>query len=438
MSTLNESPRKVIIFDHLDPESAAMALALYSRAPKSIEIHLKKIEEVGPGKFMAQYYVGYGHQSIGDCGSTTICIELVSMLNAKAIQNNELYNGQESSTRYLDMTVTGVLNPLGTKIGQDIQETWMSLYTETLSGLIIHLKEKYPALPEDNLEVYEKAIKAKAFDIARSLLPAGCLTFVGWHTTLRKAWDHTRDMLYFPLSEVSETGEVILSELKQKYPNSFNFKITPDQDYYYRKCREVLYKNLWLEKSFGFKSTIDTEMLYNEPNNVIDLLETRPKGAELPRWFNRYGQIRFNFELDFGSYRDIQRQRSCTQILPLLTTDLGFHSWYIEQIPGVLRNKVWNTIHTLFPQINQIEDPYIKQYYIPMGYKVMCELTGGLPSMVYIAELRSGQTVHPTLRPIAQKMGKTIQEILPDMALHVNYDPDEWSTRRGKQDIVKK
>ncbi len=86
----------------------------------------------------------------------------------------------------------------------------------------------------------------------------------------------------------------------------------------------------------------------------------------------------------------------------------------------------------------EIRDQFVRQYYIAMGYNVACELTAGLPSLVYIAELRSGQTVHPTLRPIAQKIGNVLKSILPEMAIHVDNSPDEWSTARGKHDIVKK
>lgn len=53
--------------------------------------HLKRVESVGPEKFMKSYYVGYGHKSIGDCGTTTIFVENVSMLAAKAIQDTQLY-----------------------------------------------------------------------------------------------------------------------------------------------------------------------------------------------------------------------------------------------------------------------------------------------------------------------------------------------------------
>lgn len=73
--------------DHLHPEDEAMLQALYSRSAASVSEHLQKLAKTGSGKFMEQFYVGYGHASIGDCGTTTLFFENVSTLAAKAIQD---------------------------------------------------------------------------------------------------------------------------------------------------------------------------------------------------------------------------------------------------------------------------------------------------------------------------------------------------------------
>src|SRR3990172_488793 len=95
---------KIRIVDDLNPEDVAMLQALYSRSAESVDVHLEKVKQSGSGKFMASYYVGYGHKSIADTGSTTLFIEDVSLLAAKAVQDWPLYNGQETSTRYIDMS----------------------------------------------------------------------------------------------------------------------------------------------------------------------------------------------------------------------------------------------------------------------------------------------------------------------------------------------
>jgi hypothetical protein len=124
--------------------------------------------------------------------------------------------------------------------------------------------------------------------------------------------------------------------------------------------------------------------------------------------------------------------------MPLLTTNIGFHPWYLENLTDELRQLAEETIELQENEIRKIENPLVRQYYIAMGYQVGCEITAGLPSSVYIAELRSGQAVHPTLRPIAQKMAEALKTTVPDIALHCDMSPDEWSTLRGKHDIIKK
>ncbi|MCI5138224.1 MAG: hypothetical protein D3922_07370, partial [Candidatus Electrothrix sp. AR1] len=96
----SDNMMKIFINDEFDPESSAMMQALYSRSSSSVENHIEQVRKTGSSNFMKSYYVGYGHASIGDCGTTTLFIESVSILAAKAIQDNPLYSGQETSTRY--------------------------------------------------------------------------------------------------------------------------------------------------------------------------------------------------------------------------------------------------------------------------------------------------------------------------------------------------
>lgn len=430
--------RKIIVSHELPPEANAMALAMYSRDPQSFDVHLEKVKEVGPEKFMAQYYVGYGHRSIGDCGSTTVCAENVSMLCAKAIQQWALYSGQEASTRYIDMRKQEIINPLGTKAGKKIQDGWMKIYNRMIEVLPTHLKEKYPILEGENPKVYDRAINAKAFDIARSLLPAGATTYVGWHTNLRQAADHLQELRNHPLPEVNEVANEIANELHKKYPSSgFDTKYDATEKY----IKSYMDKHVYLEpekkqkKGFSVSNTIDTKAV----NKYKRLLATRPAKTELPSFLKKFGTFTFLFPLDFGSFRDLQRHRSGIILMPPLTTKYGFHKWYIDQIPKQYQKEVLEVIKKQTKKIKELKcDEKVKQYYVAMGFNVLCSCTFDLPAATYLAELRSGQTVHPTLRVVAQEMGKSIQKLFPKMKLYCDFSPDEWSSKRGTQTIVKK
>jgi thymidylate synthase ThyX len=425
---------EIIVIDGRDmpnPEDVAMLQALYSRSPKSVVVHLEDVKKRGSSSFVATYMVGYGHKSIGDCGTTTVCAENVSMLVAKAVQDTPLYNGQEASTRYLDMAAQEVLNPLGTPEGKAVQDGWMRLYSEALVELVPILKTAFPRNPDEKESVWEKAIKAKAFDIARCLLPAGCTTYVAWHVNLRQAADHLKEMRNHPLAEVREVAKAIMAALIERYPSSFSHKTYEAEEEYVRKSMERFAFYYEPITQFSYTYRLDHATLKAEGA----LLSSRPPKAELHQRFRQFGSITFRFPLDFGSYRDLQRQRSAVQEMPLLTTRLGFHPWYLENLPAGITSAIEDRRQSL--ECLDCDD-LTKQYYTPMGFMVPVVLDCTLPSAVYIAELRSGQTVHPTLRPIAQRMGDILEVVVPRLAMHHDRAPDAWSVKRGTQDIVKK
>ena len=67
----------------------------------------------------------------------------------------------------------------------------------------------------------------------------------------------------------------------------------------------------------------------------------------------------------------------------------------------------------------------------------MCSNTGDLPALVYLVELRSGSTVHATLRTVAQEMG----DMIGDLGIKVYIDRSDsgrFDIKRGSQDITAK
>jgi thymidylate synthase ThyX len=425
------------INDELHPEDNAMLQALYSRSPESVINHLDKVKRVGSGKFMDQYYVGYGHQSIGDCGSTTLFIEYVSMLAAKAIQDSPLYNGQEASTRYIDMSKQPVLNPLGTPEGKSIQDRWMAFYNAAQAPTVEHLKAIYPLREGEDPKQYEKAIKARSFDVLRSFLPAGCTTLVSWHTTLRHAADHLEHLRHYPLMEVRSIAESLDAILFQHYPHSFAQKRYEAKEAYLKSLGAVhLYDGSDCPAQMRLRSTISEQwgaISYNDEN----LLLNRPPKVRLPHRFDALGQITYEFPLDFGSFRDLQRHRNGVCRMPLLSTQWGFHQWYLDQLPADLRQAAVDLIAELSLAISSLPGSAAeKQPYVAMGFNVPCSVTRGLPGTLYLIELRTSKTVHPTMRKAAQEMYSLLHARYPGLPIHADMSPDDWDIRRGAQDIV--
>ncbi|MGE5425770.1 MAG: FAD-dependent thymidylate synthase [Bacillota bacterium] len=427
---------KVFVYDEFNPEDTAMMQALYSRSPKSVEEHVEKVRQSGSGKFMSTFYVGYGHASIADCGSTTIFIEGLSILADKAVQDWPLYSGQETSTRYIDMASQAIIDPLATAESKAIIDAWMDFYIKGRERITPFLKEKYPRRDEEDEKMYDKAISARSFDIMRGFLPAGITTQLSWHTNLRQAWDKLSLLRHHPLQEMRELAEQILAELRSRYENSFSHQQYPEQEAY---REEMMAKYSYFApkdpKEFSFSTDIDR----NELKNFQEALDKRPIKTNLPYFMADLGNCRFEFLLDYGSYRDIQRHRSAIARTPLLTTQLGFQSWYLEQLPEEMRLDAENLIASQKTKVDALEaSPELKQYYIAMGFNVFCHITNPLTSAIYVTELRSGKTVHPSLRRVAHKMYEALRQNLPEVALHCDLDLDDWDVRRGLHDIVLK
>jgi hypothetical protein len=96
----------------------------------------------------------------------------------------------------------------------------------------------------------------------------------------------------------------------------------------------------------------------------------------------------------------------------------------------VLKIKDW-----YLQQLANDVDKYSLQYYLPMGYRVPCRITGDLPANVYLAELRAGSTVHATLREVAQEMGGIIRKLGIPVYTDES-DMGRFDVKRGTQDIV--
>jgi len=74
------------------------------------------------------------------------------------------------------------------------------------------------------------------------------------------------------------------------------------------------------------------------------------------------------------------------------------------------------------------------QYLYPLGTLVPVTLEYGLAEAVYVAELRSSATVHPTLRPAAIKLGNFVQDNW-GFPVHMDKTESSFCLKRGSQTI---
>ncbi len=136
-------------------------------------------------------FVEYGDDSVAQLGGVHLACEQSSNLLTKVLERGRLMSYLEQSTRYLgyDRRLSNGLyrfyrdhDLLESKFGARYigeMDRMFDTYGELLPILIDWLGKKYPKTPEDTDFVYRQAIRAKALDGLRGLLPASALSNLG-------------------------------------------------------------------------------------------------------------------------------------------------------------------------------------------------------------------------------------------------------------------
>lgn len=456
----------------IGPEALAMIQSLYSRDPASILYHLIEVSTKGPEAFMEQFYKGYNHKSIGDCGNILLAFEGISMLAAKAIQDTQQYDGQEASTRYMDFSDQVFLAPeksshlkilasspgqLDPTQAQSIQERWRQFYLKNLPIAHEYLMEQNPhdsfdysellaEKPDLNTKLHwKKTLKARAFDQVRAFLPAGACTYVAWWTSISHADEHLSWLRCHVLSEVSEIALATEELLKKVYPSSFGRTIHSNREDYKKKWYNNEYY-LEVDARFAdFDCKAHHYMMLTEAYKEMVL--TRPQGVSLPWQIGEAINVVWTDLIDFGSWRDQQRHRAVVQRMGLITAQYGFHEWYFENLPPAVAEEARALVDEQLAEIESLGLlKFDTQYLFPMGMKVPTRTQGSLSKIMYLIEIRCRGTVHPTLHANAYKLAKSLRSQLADIfncseeliPMYIDENVGALSLKRGSQDITRK
>ncbi len=195
-----------------DPEVLAYAMAKYSRSALSMRESLKEIGAQRAEQFLNTFYFQYGHRSIADLAHVAFAVERLSLLAAIVLVDEQRWDGQERSTRYQNFLKSGWYLP---DFGADSRGA--RLYTETVEGLfaayqrtsaaVLELLRRKVARPEEmKPEAYERTLKARAFDVARYLLPLATNTSLGQIVNARTLETQISRLLSHRAAEIRDLG----------------------------------------------------------------------------------------------------------------------------------------------------------------------------------------------------------------------------------------
>jgi thymidylate synthase ThyX len=199
----------------VEPEVQAYAMAKYSRSALSMKDSLREISQQKTEKFLNTYYFQYGHRSIADLAHIALAIERLSILAAIAVADEQRWDGQERSTRYQDFKKSGYYVP---EFGGDAAAA--SIYREAIEVLFVeydfvsqrafeYLASITPRPADMKQEAYERTLRARAFDIARYLLPLAANTSLGEIVNARTLENQVSHLLSHTHAEVRQIAEMM-------------------------------------------------------------------------------------------------------------------------------------------------------------------------------------------------------------------------------------
>jgi thymidylate synthase ThyX len=424
------------ITDKYDPEVKAMLGAKYSRDISSIKDRLPDTNESTQchKDSLSKYYIGYSHKSVGQLATTDLYIENVSLLAAKAIENNPLFNGQESSTRYIDFTKQKMVS--NDPLINLWQEKWREFYLMSLPIVLEDIKKQFPfesQVEGTKFNVWENTIKARVFDICRGFLPAGITTNVCFTGTFDILNDHMGEMLFHPCVEMRQIAKLAIGELSKVYPYAIvNEQVHLDRNNYL--TNNHFYQDVKSE-TIPINATVTNTSSFISKFDLVKSLHVRSKFQKIPRWEASSTILDLKAIIDFGSYRDIHRHRPGYINMPILSLEEGFNSYYIDNINEELRQKLLCLNEEFLEAFNYSPiDKYELQYVIPIGYNVHFHYKCDINQALYLFELRSSKTVHQTLRFVIHKWVNQLSSLFgEDIFSFVDKDTDNFTLRRGTQ-----
>src|ERR1700733_13144793 len=201
--------------------------------------------EAGEGKRAAELYerifLGYGDDSVAQLGGAHVACGWVSNVLTKILQRPRLGPYLEQSTRYIPydspMPGSDAARPryryyrdaaLGPQYERAMDELF-AIYSQALPRVCAWAEGEFPRAAEEPSAAHARAIRAKALDLLRGLLPASSLSHMGIFATGQTYEQLILPLLAHPLPEARDYGQMMLEELRSVIPSFLTRVERPDR-----------------------------------------------------------------------------------------------------------------------------------------------------------------------------------------------------------------
>ena len=437
------------------------------------------------GRFVSDYGVKYGHASLRDSGVIRIIFEGVSQRATKFIESAREGAYQEKSTRALRFIGVGMpLEVEGTIFEERFRELFgnegkvAALYKSVGAAAETYLQSEYGHLREEaDVQIrnatgisnagltdreWNGVIKAKAFDIARSLLPQHALTSLGVTLNTRRFQDQLTEWQSSEFEEMRILGRAAQIEAMKimpslmKYGNSSEFvsdlsvrrrelnkRLVPLGNSSYQhvpiSSRLIAHTpNLedWILASILFNGSNSSDTL-EEFKNKVSLLTSSERREIARSQFDgkrsyelipksmEVGSLTFERTIDIGAYRDVQRQRGDRQQATPYTTFAYHMPAEISSLGGDLESR----FHDALIDVKTLHDNLVNAgmhssaEYVPlMANTIRHVVTEDPVQAMYFAKLRAQAAGADSYRTVAIQETDQLLDLIPSFRGLVEYD----------------
>ncbi|HET7572768.1 MAG TPA: FAD-dependent thymidylate synthase [Gaiellaceae bacterium] len=426
--------------------------------------------ETGEGERAARLYetifLGYGDDSVAQLGGAHVACEWTSNLLTKILQRPRLAAYLEQSTRYI--AYDSRLDGFGYRYHRDPRfgaayevalDDLFATYSRLLEEVAAWVAETYPAAEGESPAAHRRAVRAKALDLVRGLLPAASLSHVGVYASGQTYEQLVLHLLAHPLAEARAYGEMLLEELQAVIP-SFVARIPrPDRGgrwiEYLRErgdaaaaaaarlglgeaAEEAAAPSVRLLRAHGSEEELLAALLYEasavseeralaavsrlsgaeRAALVRELVGTRENRRHRPgRGFETLS-YRFEIVSDYGAFRDLQRHRLLTCQWQRLSPDLGADVPH-EVAEAGLASEYARALDVSRGEYERLRGEGLVEeapYALCLAYRIRYVLELDAREALHLVELRSGREGHPSYRAVALQMRDEIARVHPSVA----------------------
>jgi len=465
-------PKRVITVAPMPPEKSAYALARYSRSPDSIRDSIEWVRTHNSEKFLESFYFQYGHASIADLGHAVVCFEGISELAATEIEAEPLWDGQAKSSRYQDFSSSGFVTPpemgaADAAVYQAAGQALLEAYQEVNRLAFDCLAARLPRPEDMKPEAYRRNVAARAFDVARYLLFWGVPTNVGQVTSIRTVEKQVRRLKASEYAELRSLGEEIAEACAREPDCRWDQNATAEPlaptlarhaepDQHTARARRDL--RLWAGQNlparaagaeaprvdlvrprhvaadiaatllypvcdWPFRELYDLACGWSEQRRaeVIDIaLQSRTRRDEILSGF-RGGLYAYDFAIDIGAYRDMQRHRRCQKFRQEYSGKLGYDTPALIAEAGAA--EIFHRgMNAALSAMRGLPEPGA-QYLLPFGARSRFLFKMDFAEAEYISKLRSGVKGHFSYRQIAWEMKQAMEKLEPELGRLIEATP---------------